>query len=975
MSLTAGNAYGQTSAQSQTAPPPNTSGQADATPPNAAPVPDVAAPIGSDASIIVTGSRIVRDGYEAPTPVTVVSTEQLAAVAPSNIAQGLQQLPQFSGGRSPQTVSGVGNFPSGGNYLSLRNLGIRRTLLLFDGVRLPPTDAEGNTDANIIPQALISRVDVVTGGASAAYGSDAVAGVVNFILDTQYNGLKGRAQYGVSDYGDGDSYRFDIAGGFDVPGVEGLHALFSYNHFQQSEVADSLDNRQAGRPFGDLGLVRLGTGTQANPWFTAPNGRYPDGTWGSVVINRTLPGGAPFPLNNMQFGDNGVLLPFDRGTQVGAFSTGGDGGESFGKSLIGAQNNEQVFGRLDYEFSDGLSAFVQGSYSHLEASHVTIASGTTTGAGHRIFSDNAFLPQTAVDLLNTIPDPAQRFFFVGRIHADQPPKRADFTTEAWNVLAGLRGNVGAFDWRLNYAHGDSTIDVAHGGNFDQSRYYAAIDAVRSPTTGNIVCNVTITNPGLMDDCVPFNMFGNGSPSVAAYEYVNDVSRYDISNKLDVISGEVAGDVFELPAGPVSIAVGAEWRKQSLRQRSNTDPSTPLNVPYLRAVPPGRSLLQYNSTNVGSAAGSVTVKEAYGEVVVPVFDGGIGQLDLNGAARYTDYSTSGGVTTWKIGATYNLADLRFRSTLSQDIRAPSLFELFAGPTANRAPFVDLHIIDPATGTPGLPGNVIFFTRGNENLQPEIARTFTAGVGWQPGFLSGFSASADYFRIKLDDAVGNIGINQIVDECEASNGTGPTCAFIDRPLPFSDRTPANYANSVSTVPFNLAILKVEGIDYEIGYRTELPSGLFNDFAAVSLRLIGTHLLTAESQSTVTAPIVPGENSGQNTKNRANLVFNYDDGPINFNLQGRYLGPRKRTQNPTQFYRGDENNIPSRTYVDTTIGYDFAVSGVDLEAYLTVNNLFNRTAPIFAPGCQPTQCYPTDTIYDIMGRYYSVGLRFDF
>jgi outer membrane receptor protein involved in Fe transport len=964
ISLSAGTAYGQTTPDSEAAPPPNSTGQA-----------DVTTESGTEPAIVVTGSRIVRDGYTAPTPVTVVSTEQLAAVAPANIAQGLQQLPQFSGGRSPSTVSGVGNFPSGGNYLALRSLGIRRTLLLFDGVRLPPTDAQGNTDANVIPQTLISRVDVVTGGASAAYGSDAVAGVVNFVLDTQYNGLKGGAQFGTSTYGDADSYRFNIAGGFDVPGVDGLHMLFSYDHFQQQEVADTLDNRQAGRPYGDLGLVRLGTGRQNNPYFTAPNGRYPDGTWGSVVINRTLPDGTPLPLNNMQFGDGGVLLPFDRGTQIGAFSTGGDGGESFGKSLIGKSNNEQAFGRLDYEFSDGLSAFVQGSYSDLYAQHVTIASGTQTGAAQRIFANNAFLPQTAVDLLNTIDDPAQRFFFVGRIHADQPPKIARFRTEAWNVLTGLRGNLGTFDWRLNYAHGDSMIKAAHGGNFDQSRYFAAIDAVRSPTTGNIVCNVTITNPGLMDDCVPMNIFGNGSPSKAAYEYVNQTSRYTIGNKLDVVSGEIAGDVFELPAGAVSVALGAEWRKQSLRQRSNTDPSTPLNVPFLRAVPPGRSLLQYNSTNVGSATGDVTVKEAFVEAAVPVFTSSFGELDLNGAARYTDYSTSGGVTTWKIGATYNVADLRFRSTLSRDIRAPSLFELFAGPTANRAPFVDLHIIDPATGRPGLPGNVIYYSRGNPDLQPERATTFTAGIGWQPGFFSGFSASADYFRIKLTDAVGSIGTDQIVNECEASNGTGPTCAFIDRPFGFDDRSTGNYPNSISTVPFNLARETVEGVDYEIGYRTDLPYS-FGESAALSLRLIGTHLLKFDSQSNVNAPVQPGNNSGSNTKNKVNLVANYEGGPINLNVQARYIGPRKRTQNPTIFYRDNENDIESRTYVDATLGYDFMVSGVDMEAYVTVNNLTNETAPIFAPGCQPTQCYPTDSaIYDIMGRYYSFGLRFDF
>jgi iron complex outermembrane receptor protein len=938
---------------------------------------EVAAPAGATGSeIVVTGSRIVRDGYTAPTPVTVVSPQQLAAAAPANIPQGLQQLPQFSGGRSTSTVSGVGNVPSGGNYLSLRNLGPRRTLTLFDGVRLPPTDAEGNVDANVIPQALIARVDVVTGGASAAYGSDAVSGVVNFVLDTKFNGLKGGAQVGTSKYKDADSYRFNLAGGFDVPNVDGLHALFSYDHYEIQGLRDSLANRQAGRPYGDLGIVRLGTGTATNPYFDVQNGRYPDGTYGSVVINRNLPNGQPHPLNNMQFGDGGVLLPFDRGRQVGSFSEGGQGGESFGKSLTGHQNNEQAFGRLDYEASDTLSAFVQGTYADSYATHTTIASGTQTGAAHRVFSDNAFLPQAAVNLLNSIADPAQRFINVGRIQADQPPKDARFRTKAWTAMAGLRGKVGTFEWRLNYMHGDSYIRAAHSGNFDQRNYYAAIDAVRSPTTGNIVCRVTITNPGLQDDCVPFNMFGNGSPSKAAYEYVSKTSRYNIRNKMDIASGELSGDIFELPAGPVSFAVGGEWRKQSLLQRSNTDPSVPLNVPYLRAVPPGRNLLQYNSTNVGSAVGDVTVREGFGEIAVPVLkDSAVGSLDLNGAARYTDYSTSGGVTTWKVGATYSpIEDVRIRGTLSRDIRAPSLFELYAGATANRAGFTDLHIIDPITNQPGLPGNVIFYTRGNANLQPERATTLTAGIGWKPSFLSGFSASVDYFRIKLEGAIGGISTNQIVNECEASNGTGPTCAFIDRPLPFANRTPDNYPSSISTVPFNLARTNVEGVDYEISYRTKMPFGVFSDAASLSLRVIGNHLITYEAQSNTTAPFIQSNNSVLNTKDRANFIVNYDDGSFNLNAQARYIGPRKKSQDPSIF--NVVNNIPARTYVDTTVTYKFDLRGVGMEAYLTVNNLFNQVAPIFSPGCQPTQCYPTQAeIYDVVGRYYSAGLRFKF
>ncbi|MGI4881378.1 MAG: TonB-dependent receptor plug domain-containing protein, partial [Janthinobacterium lividum] len=243
--------------------------------------------------IVVTGSRIARSGFTSPTPVTVVSVEQLQRAAPGAIPEGLNQLPQFAGSRSNNTVGGVASQPAGGNYLSLRNLGPLRTLTLLDGQRLPPTSFDGSVDSNIIPQALISRVDVVTGGASAAYGSDAVSGVVNFILDTKFNGVKGQAQAGISDYGDGQSYKFNLAGGFKA--ASGIHVLFSYDHYQ---VAGIKDNFQ--RPLGDLNIARTGTGTATNPYIDYPDVRYATATYGTL-ISYTNGANAGNPLRGYQF--------------------------------------------------------------------------------------------------------------------------------------------------------------------------------------------------------------------------------------------------------------------------------------------------------------------------------------------------------------------------------------------------------------------------------------------------------------------------------------------------------------------------------------------------------------------------------------------------------------------------------------------------------------------------------------------------
>jgi iron complex outermembrane receptor protein len=916
--------------------------------------------------IIVTGSRIVRDGSTAPTPVTVVSAQQLQATSPGAIPAALNQLPQFSGSRNNATVSGNGNSPSGGNYLNLRNLGSIRTLMLLDGQRLPPTDYTGAVDANIIPQALVARVDVVTGGASAAYGSDAVTGVVNFVLDTKFNGLKGQAQRGVSKYGDGESYKINVAGGFNLFGSDRVHVLFSYDHYQIDGITDSLALRHGGRPYGALDITRVGTGTATNPYIDVANARYATATYGTLV-SYTGTVNAGNPLRGMQFGPGGILLPFNPGQTTGTsgYNIGGDGVISFGKSLTGEQNTDQGFGRIDVEIADGITAFVQGTYANSFNSLVTIGSGTQIG-DFQIFAENPFLPTNARTMLTNA---GFNSFVAGRIEADQPPKLARFTNDVVTIMSGIKGKLAGFDWKLGYSHGDSVMNAAHEGNFDNARWLAALDAVRGPT-GNIVCRITITNPGLQDNCVPINIFGNGSPSKAAYDYVSQVSRYRVQQKMDIWSADVSGNLFDLPAGAVAAAVGIEYRKQSLLQTSNSDPTKSISLVGLRTnVPP--FILQYNSTNVGFAQGKQDVKEAYGEIVVPVFkNSSLGyNLELNGAARYTDYSTSGSVATWKLGVSYApFEQLRFRATRSRDIRAPTLFELYAGPTAARSQFNDR--------LTGQNNNLINYTQGNPNLTPEIGNTLTVGGVWQPSFVRGLSFSVDYYKVKITDAIGTLSLDTIQDQCAASNGTADVCSSIVRPFPYSNNTPANFPTATFQVPFNQASVKVSGIDYEASMRFDLGRLVFGE-GSLNLRLIGTHLIDYLTQSQTGGRIIQSNNTAgtsNNVKDRVNLQVGYRDGPLSIDGQLRYFGPAKRTQDPTVFYANPD--IKSVTYTDLTVQYRFSAGGVEFEPYLTVNNLFNVTAPIFSPACQPGQCYPTNTaVYDVVGRYITTGIRAKF
>jgi outer membrane receptor protein involved in Fe transport len=915
--------------------------------------------------VVITGSRIVRDGYTAPTPVTVATSEQLQKTAPGSIPDGLNQLPQFTGSRGTQNTGNQATSPNSGNYLNLRGLGAVRNLVLLDGQRVPPTSFDGSVDTNVIPQSLISRVDVVTGGASAAYGSDAVSGVINFILDTNYTGVKGKVQAGISGQGDDESWGASIAAGTNVLGDRG-HVLFSAEHYEREGLP-----RNEMRARGDEWWAETGNGTAATPYTNSRPVFYQTGTFGTVfptAANNSRNAGNP--LAGMHFLPDGSLVPFNPGVTPPGSSNigiGGDGSPSIGHSLTGSQRTDQVFGRFDYEITPNLKAFAQLTFAESRNEFVTIGSGTQTN-DFWIYAGNPYLPTWAATALAATP--GQRVSG-GRIHADQPFKRVNTLNDVYTFLSGFSGDIGEYNWRATYAHGDSLVRSSHSGNFDQRRWYAALDAVRGPN-GNIVCNITLTNPGLMDNCLPINIFGANSPTDANWAYISQVSQYQVKQTMDIVAADFSGDLFTLPAGAVSFAAGAEYRQQKLDQTSNSDPAIPTSTVGLRSnVNP--TINKYNSTNVGLASGEYNVKEAFAEVAVPVLrDMPFAEnLEINGAARYTDYSTSGGVTSWKIGVSYQpITDLRFRYTRSRDIRAPTLNELFAGQQAARGGFTD--------DLSGRNDNVITLRSGNPDLTPEIGDTFTVGAVWQPSFVPGFSASIDYYNIEIKDAIQLLSTADANKECIASNGTAPACAFIIRPFPYN-HTPAseNFPTAVMQVPFNRALAYQHGIDYELSYRMPLEWLYEGSEARLDLRLVGNYNPSRKERAAENiAPVQLGNTVSGGTafpQHRINLIANYVDGPFSLNTQVRYIGEMERTRDPKVFYVYP--TIPAVTYVDVTAEYEFTVSESTFNAFLTINNLFDKDPPLL-PNGQPGQQYPTSqAIYDVVGRYFTTGLRFEF
>ncbi|WCT74147.1 TonB-dependent receptor [Sphingomonas naphthae] len=903
------------------------------------------------ADIVVTGSRLTRAGFEAPTPVTVVSTASLAAKAPSNLPDALNQLPVFQNSISQNSGdSAQSNRVRSGNYLNLRALGPNRLLVLQDGRRVPPTSSNGGTDANLIPQLLVDRIDVVTGGASAAYGSDAVSGVVNFILNKKFEGLKANIQSGVSTYKDNFSYRAGLAGGVALLD-DRLRIIGSAERYHSDGITSRID-RPGGRNFDSYG----GVGTAASPYAFYSNVHYSATADGGYILNG--------PLAGRQFLLGGQTGAFNPGTAIGrsGVAINGDGADfdpTF-SSLVPTLTTDQFFGRISYEFSSNVRAFAEGSYN-IGVNDDHNITFIRLGSTMTIFRDNAYLPANVLAALgNTASFNVSRSFDeFGGLYSKQ-------RTTSFNMATGLEGNFGdSWKWDVSYVHGDTKFrNVTQEP--DLRRFYASLDAVRN-SAGNIVCRITVTNPGVMDNCLPMNTFGNGAITRQAWDSVLQDSIWATRNKMDIWAANISGEPIELWAGPLSVAVGAEYRKQSILQTSNSNPAIPQDLTGIRGF---SGTTRFFYVSIGEARGSYNIKEGYIEASLPLLkDSPLGKaMELNGALRYTDYSTSGSVKTWKVGLTYQpITDIRLRGTVSRDIRAPSLFELFAGQTVNNVP-----ISDPLTG--GF-GSVPTVSGGNAALVPEVAKTYTGGIVLSPSFVRGLSMSFDYFNIAIDGAV-SVPYNgsTLVNLCFASGGASPLCGQITRPLGNTNASAANFPTLITVTNQNVSRLQTSGVDFEVGYRHPLAGGTLNG------RVLGTRLISYKRQQAAGQPTIeyagtadlPGFNSNiASPKWRANFELNYASDSLSLGIQERMIGSYKKSKQSVYV----DNGAPTVFYTDANISYAFPMgtgSG-KIELFATMNNVFNRKAPYWPQTGSPGLQLPSlRTLYDINGRYMTVGAR---
>jgi iron complex outermembrane receptor protein len=900
-----------------------------------------AQPAGDSAveEVVVTGSRIAS-GFQTPTPVTVASAADLKAAAPANLADGLNQLPTFSG--STRTTQGAANVSAGSNgqnLLSLRGLGPTRTLVLLDGRRLVGTNQNGSSDVNILPQNLVSRVDVVTGGASAAYGSDAVAGVVNFVLDTGFQGVKTAVQGGVSTYGDSQSFDASMALGQHFAD-DRARVILSAQYVRQNGLGILDDTHRDWWENASGQIPNTVAGAKPSVIRIA-NIRSSVGSYGGLISSG--------PLKGIQFLPGGATAPFNYGTVTGTtFQSGGDGGDP-SNAISPDQRRYNIFGHAEFDMGSHATLYLEGLHSDSHTrSDATITPQVGAGGQFTVFRENAYLPASVAQqmtALNLASIP------LGRYNKEFGPVVIDWRTKVDRASFGVKGDVFA-NWKydLSYTYGHSNQWGGQRNLPNLRKLYASADAVVNPANGQIVCRSTLS--GLDPGCVPMNLFGDGSISSQAAQYIlgDSVKTLDLRQKVASfnLSGDL-GEKLQLGAGPIQLAAGLEYRKETADQTSDPTSQARLDLTGVRGAPSSLAnrlgVWQFN--NPQPLSGGFDVKEGYAEVGVPIVKDlpFARAVDFNGALRRTDYSQSGGVTTWKYGVNWQVVDdLRLRLTRSQDIRGPNVLELFNAQTQTNQNAL----------YKGATTQVTVIQSGNPTLQPEVARTLTYGGVYRPSWLPGFQASVDYYKIRIRDAIGSLGFQTIIDQCAAGNQLFCSQVTVN----------TNGTLIVRSQGLNLNLVQTAGYDFEAAYVRPVMDG------QLTLRVLGNHLTSSYLTAPGAAPL-PDLKSPGSWPWRFNASARYSRDAWSVFVQERFLS--KALIDPTKVEGVDVslNRIPAQWYTDLTLTHKFSAWGKDQEAFFTVSNLFNKDPPV-SGGNPTTYSVPVNFAYDVMGRYFSVGLR---
>jgi len=905
--------------------------------------------------IVVTGSRIARPDLVASSPVTVVNAEAFKTNNTVTVEQLLTSNSQFVA----NGTSASNNPGDGAATIDLRGLGSNRTLVLINGKRAPAYDTNGAVDVNSIPTALIKRVDILTGGASAVYGSDAIAGVVNFVLDDRFTGLRADASSQLTTRGDGALYDMSLTGGIKLGDRGNLVASGNYSKRRGVLYAARPRNSNA---IDSSDLKSSAGSSNANPTiFDLANGDEVQVTpTGALTDNLSLYNFTPV---------NYAQLPFER----------------YGGTVIGS-----------YQLTDGIEAYARGTYQHIKVV-TTLAPTATAGFTFNIDPTNPFLttaeraaffgPDAVInDGSGVAADPTARagtsVIGIRRRITETGGRIEDHTTKYYQGIAGLRGEIGGFAWDVSGQYGEVDRHEVLKNDLSYSALAQALDVVNSPT-----------GPRCFDTtggCVPLNLFTATTIPANQLAFVLRNAVQDTKTTQIVVGGNIGGDLTFLKSPladkPAAVSVGVEYRREKA--------VTTVSPDYASG-----DLIYYGQGQ--NISGKYTTKEVYGELKMPLVEDRpfVHSLGIEGGFRYSDYSTAGSVYTYKAGGDWSPVDgVRFRGIYQRAVRAPSVYELFSPVVAGTGslrndPCVGSNVsatiqaICRAQGAPAsaftgsssnipapVSGQINVFTGGNPNLKAEKTDTYTVGVVINPARLRAFSLSVDYYNIRIGNAIDTVSPQISINQCYNvdQNAASATCSAIHRNT-LNGSLSGNVVFGVPEVLGNIAVIKTDGIDVSAAYHGGNRAG-FHYSAALS----GTYTMNYKRQSDPTsAPVQCAGRFGSacnplepiaKWKHVANLTLGWDSFALE--TRWRFIGKVKEDVGTDIL----KSSIPSYTYIDETASialndkFDFRAG---------VQNLFDKKSPIVGDtvGTDINAGSTFPNTYDVMGRTVFAGVSVKF
>ena len=972
-------------------------------------------------TVVVSASRISIAGYTAPTPVSVVDSGQLQQAANSDIGETLRQLPTMGTAQSPvaATEGNAGNSGAVGiSSVNLRNLGVTRTLVLIDGDREVWAGVQYGVDLDTIPSIMIQRVDVVTGGASAAWGSDAVAGVVNLIIDKNFTGLKGSVD--LMDTADDTrrQYGFSVANGFDFDGDRGhIELAGTYSDSPNTMYMSQL------KWFDNQALV-------ANPLYNATtnpgvpqlihiNGAGSSSPPGGYISGATLNSGATTTaLNNIQFGPNSQISNFSAPncnyyansnlppyisattSKTNTTCSGGSTNYSNSPAAIGLASypllTETGFFLGSYKVTSNIVASAMLNYSKVSAvgSSLTIQENAVVNSGNPYIPASVQTQMTALGAksitVTSVGTASTQGGFIQGTPGVGPEQFEDaFGTpeevtnrQFYRGVFKLDGSIGNdWSWTASYQHSENHLhehynSIEISSNFANAVNAVTVTAANQGTSGLAIgsgaCASTLNNP--TNGCAPYNPFGTGVVSPASLNYIVDHNDYYFLNMEEDTAH--AGMQGVLPwdltgAGAPAVTFGYDYRKETMVSKAD----------------PFGSLGALGGGNFVPITAEYNTNEGYAELDLPIIKNGfVESLDGNMAGRITDYSTSGMVETWKMGLTSQIDDdIRLRGTWSYDIRAPDLAELFNDIPASGGQ------VDYKNGV--TEAVALSEAAGNPNLQPEKSVTISAGVVLTPHWVPGLTMSFDAYSIDVKDIVVAPSAAFERTACVAgtplptgvasnpTTGTGYCADWVYNPA-LANTSNVNGLQFVYTYPFNNGYLKTSGIDFNADYQMDFFEG------TLICHLAGNY--TDEETETEFGVKTPagaqatydfaGSLSGASQftggvpKVHAILSATYNQGPWSGTVQTRYLGPAVLTNGWTSGVQVDNNSVPQVAYLDLRGSYKW---NDNLQFYAAVDNVMDTPPPNIASYSVSNNGLSTvnPSIYDVLGRMYHAGFRFNY